>query len=69
MCRVLATGDFNNDRNVDLLVQSLPQPDEPVWVLPGRGNGTFGPGDMSKFAAMPASRPGRCVCSVTGRRA
>jgi hypothetical protein len=52
-CRVLAAGDFNNDRNLDLLVQSLPQPDEPVWVLPGRGNGTFGPGDMSNFAAMP----------------
>jgi hypothetical protein len=50
-CRVLATGDFNNDHNLDLLMQAQPLPDEVVWVMPGRGDGTFGPGSQSNFAA------------------
>ena len=50
-CRVLAAGDFNNDRNLDLLMQMHPLPDEVVWVMPGRGDGTFGPGNQNNFAA------------------
>lgn len=56
----IATGDFNNDGNRDLVVAN--DNGQSVSVLLGRGDGTFPfPGDANKFAEYPVGNLSNCV--------
>ena len=60
----LAIGDMNNDGRPDLVVASQDASlNDTVFVLPGRGDGTFGAATLFRSTAGRASRRSRSAIS------